>query len=206
MFSSWKSAKIERTTMFHKTKKSVADALHKQKTAFWLALLLYGLIFLFASNTVIYSAERISEKYGVSVPSSDIIGRCGQPGSFPVLTVYLSEHIGLLLIPTNMMLLSYLPLLVAINTAVIINKVRLSKEVTAFGKNISFCGISTGVLAGCPTCAGSIVLSLIGGGSSSTAAAAAATVATNYQPVFAVGSIAALIAAPLIMELKYQQS
>ncbi len=210
MLSSWKSAKIvEGTTIFHRTKISIADALHKQNTAFWLALSLYSIIFLFASNTMVHSAERISERYGVNIPSFNIIGCCGQPGSFPVLTVYLSEHLGLLLIPSNIMLLSLLPLLVAANTAVIINKVRLSKKAAAFGKNISFCGISAGLLAGCPTCTGSIVLSLIGAGSSSAAGAAAAglttaaTVATNYQPVFALGSIAALIVAPLIMERKY---
>jgi uncharacterized membrane protein YhaH (DUF805 family) len=207
IFSSWQSARAERT-VFHRTKRSVVEALHKQKTAFWLALILYGIIFLFASNTIIYSAERISERYGVSVPSSNIIGCCGQPGSFPVLTVYLSEHIGLLLIPINMVLLLYLPLLVAINTAVIIQRLRSSKKGTTFGKNISFCGVSAGLLAGCPTCAGSVAISILGGGSSSAAAAtmgltSVATMATDYQPIFAIGSIAALIAAPLIMELKY---
>ena len=205
LLSSWKSPRIKET-IFHRTKISIADALDKQNTAFWLALSLYSLIFLFASNTIVYSAERISERYGVDVPSYTIIGCCGQPGSFPVLTVYLSEHIGLLLVPVNIMLLSYLPLLVAINTVVIISKVRMSKKGSALGKNISFCGISAGLLAGCPTCAGSIILSIIGGGSSSAAAAvgftAASAVATNYQPLFAIGSIAALIAAPLIMQIK----
>ena len=205
LFSSWKSAKTE-STISSRIKISIAYALHKQSTAFWLALSLYSLIFLFSSNTIVYSAERISERYGVNVPSFTIIGCCGQPGSFPVLTVYLAEHIGLLLIPFNIMLLSYLPLLVAINTAVIINKVRMSKKGSALGKNISFCGISAGLLAGCPTCAGSIVLSIIGGGSSSAAAVVGLTtpsvVAASYQPLFAIVSIAALIAAPLIMELK----
>ncbi|MDQ3853147.1 MAG: hypothetical protein M3299_09965 [Thermoproteota archaeon] len=201
--------RIKGTTIFHRTKRSISDGLHKQKTAFWLALLIYGIIFLFASNTMIYSAERISERYGVNIPSYSIIGCCGQPGSFPVLTVYLSEHMGLLLIPSNIMLLSYLPLFVAINTAIIINKVRISKKEGArVGKNISFCGISAGLLAGCPTCAGSIVLSLFGVGSSSAAAAvgltAASAIAASYQPLFAIASIIALIAAPLIMELKQQ--
>ena len=204
LFRSWKSAKIESSRILHRTKISITDALHKQSTAFWLALSLYSLIFLFSSNTIVYNAERISERYGVNVPSYAIIGCCGQPGSFPVMTVYLSEHIGLLLIPTNILLLSYLPLLVAINAAVIINKVRMPKKGTTLGKNISFCGISAGLLAGCPTCAGSIVLSIIGGGSSSAAAAvgltAASTMAIDYQPLFAIGSIAALIAAPLIMQ------
>ncbi len=202
MLSSWKSAKKRKGTIFHRTKTSIADAMQKQNTAFWLALSLYSIIFLFASNTMVYSAERISERYGVNIPSSNTIGCCGQPGSFPVLTVYLSEHIGLLLIPSNIMLLSYLPLLVAINTAVIINKVKLSKKGAAFGKNVSFCGISAGLLAGCPTCAGSIVLSLVGAGSSSVATAAA-TVATSYQPIFAIGSIAALIVSLLIMGHRY---
>lgn len=49
MLSSWKSAKIE-GTIFHTTKISIADALHKQNTAFWLALSLYSIIFLFASR------------------------------------------------------------------------------------------------------------------------------------------------------------
>lgn len=180
--------------------------MHKQNKVFWLALSLYTIAFLFASNTMIYSAERISERYGVNVPSFHIIGCCGEPGSFPVLTLYLLEHLGLLLIPSNILLLSYLPLLVAINTAVIVNKVMLSKKGAALGKNISFCGISAGLLAGCPTCAGSILLSLIGAGGSFAIAAttgltAVATMATNYQPIFAMGSIAALIAGLLMMAI-----
>ncbi len=209
MLCSWKHVKPqEGATIFQRTKMSIADAIHKQNRVFWLALSLYGITFLFASNTMVYSVERISDRYGVDVPSFHVIGCCGEPGSFPVLTLYLLEHFGLLLIPINILLLSYLPLLVAINIVVITNKVRLAKkEGAAFGKNISFCGISAGLLAGCPTCAGSIVLSIIGSGSSSAAAAAvgltaASTVATSYQPLFAIASIAALIAAPLIMELK----
>jgi len=40
----------------------IADALHKQNThtAFWLALLLYGMILLFMSNTMIYIAALAS--------------------------------------------------------------------------------------------------------------------------------------------------
>jgi hypothetical protein len=128
MLNSWKLARIERA-IFHRIKTSIADALYKQKTAFWLALLVYGLIFLFTSNTIVYADEPFSQRYGVNVPSSTIIGCCGQPGSFPVLTVYLSENIGLLLIPINALLLLYLPLLVAINTALIVNKVKLTKKV-----------------------------------------------------------------------------
>lgn len=72
MLCSWKYIRAAGTT-FQRTKISIADAIHKQGRVFWLALSLYSVAFLFASNTMIYSAERISERYGVNVPSFYII-------------------------------------------------------------------------------------------------------------------------------------
>jgi hypothetical protein len=108
-----------------KLRTSIAQALLSNRKVFILSLSIYAVLFLFTSNTVIISETKLSDKYGVQIPSYYIIGCCGQPGSFPVLTIYLSEHLGLLMIPLNLILAAFLPLLVGINIAMIFNKIRL---------------------------------------------------------------------------------
>lgn len=197
LLDSWRSLE-DKKGIVQSAKRSIARALVERRRVFWISLPLYLALFMFLSGSLVFSSEQISERYSTSVPSYHVIGCCGQPGSFPVLTVYLTEHAGLLLVPTNIILLCYLPFLVAINAALIADKLAARGKGRRIGNNMSFCGISAGVLAGCPTCAGSVILSLVGGG---YAAGIAAAAVAGYQPVLAVGSIAALIVAPLIMEL-----
>ena len=214
MFQSWRGFIDEKASMHsdrgmtvpQRVKTLIASSLQKEKRVFWFSLVGYSIIFLLLSGTVIYSAENISEKYGVTIPSSYITGCCGQPGDFPVLTIYLLEHLGLLITPSNVLLLLFLPLLVAINISIFIYNARLtntSRKINAssIGKDASICGISVGLFAGCPTCAGSVLFSLISNGSLSSLGLAGVTFA-GYQPFFMVASIIILLSAPLISVLK----
>jgi hypothetical protein len=105
----------------------IASSLLKEKRVFRFSLVGYSIIFLFLSGMVVYGPEDISEKYGVNIPSYYITGCCGQPGNFPLITIYLMEHFGLLIIPSNVLLLLFLPLLVAINISIFIHNARLTK-------------------------------------------------------------------------------
>src|SRR5918912_1653745 len=158
MFQSWRGFIDEKASMHsdrgmtvpQRVKTLIASSLQKEKRVFWFSLVGYSIIFLLLSGTVIYSAENISEKYGVNIPSSYITGCCGQPGDFPVLTIYLLEHLGLLITPSNVLLLLFLPLLVAINISIFIYNARLtntSRKINAssIGKDASICGISAGM-------------------------------------------------------------
>jgi hypothetical protein len=195
-----------RTQILQRASALIGPSFAREKKVFWLSLFSYAIIFLFSSGMVIYSQENISNRYGVPVPSYFLTGCCGQPGSFPVLTVYLSQHFGLLLVPMNLILVSFLSVLVAINISVFVYLTKLSrakKDIykSRISRNISVCGLSVGMVAGCPTCAGSVLFSLIGSGSFSSLGIAGATI-SNYQPVFVIVSIGMLLAAPLASTLR----
>ena len=128
-------------------------------------------------------------------------GCCGQPGAFPILSLYLTENFGLLVTPLGLVLMAYLPLAVSIN-AVVIAKAEI--------KNISgvFCGIaksptiygaSTGMLAGCPTCAASLLLVLAGG---TSILGVTTSLLANYQPAIVLASFGLLLMAPIIAALR----
>jgi len=196
----------KRTSVLEKTGALIGVSLASEKKVFWLSLFSYALIFLFTSGMAIYSQENISDRYGVLVPSYVLTGCCGQPGSFPVLTVYLSEHFGMLFVPANLMLVSFLSVLVAINISIFAYLARISRAErniykTGISKKVSACGISVGMLAGCPTCASSVLFSLMGSGIFSSIGLAGATI-SSYQPLFVIAGIGMLLAAPVVSILR----
>lgn len=193
---------LHQSGILERARLSIANSTSRHKLLLIIVGIAYGLVFVFTSNTLVHSAEPFTEKYGVSVPSSNILGCCGQLGSFPVITFYASEHFGFLLIPLNMILLAYLPMLVAINIVTLVDKAS-KKNNLGLDKKASLCGLSVGFFAGCPTCAGSIFLSLIGGGGSVATGLATAALA-GYQPLFLLVSLASLAVAPLLSEIKWQ--
>jgi len=178
-------------------------SLAKEKKAFWISLLSYTVIFPIVSGMAVYSQEDISKKYGVQVPSYYLIGCCGQPGNFPVLTIYFSEHFGLLLVPNNLILISILPVLVGINIAIFTYSIRSANRSfkTGVGRNISLCGISTGIISGCPTCASTIIASLAGG-SSFTFAGLSMAPLSYYQPLVVLATVSLLLLAPIFSVIR----
>lgn len=122
----------------------------------------YFVLILFSTNTIIYRSESLSRLYGVQIPSSYLISCCGLPGSYPVITIYLSENVGLMLTPIGFALCGFLPLLVGLNVLLItLNK--LSPEKKANNKSCGMLGIfgsCAGLLSACPSCAGTILVYL----------------------------------------------
>lgn len=181
---------------------NLANALIRQPRVFWSTLAAYALFFAFASGMTVYGSQSFSERYGIqAIPSYHIIGCCGQPGAYPVLTIYITQNFGLLLVPSDLVLLAFLPLLVAMNVSLLAFRAK-SRQLsgpsgTSVGKELSACGASAGILAGCPTCAASVFLALAGsGGALGISSLALATL----QPVFVLASFASLIAAPILTE------
>ena len=215
IFRSWRNLLGRRTEArthenesgLQRVKILIASSVTREKYAFWLSLSAYSIVFLFSSGMAIYSTESLPARYGVSVPSYYVTGCCGQPANFPVLTIYLMQHFGLLILPANLILSLFLPLLVAVNISIFIRTARSARLIHGnlqkgnISRHLSICGITTGMLAGCPTCAGSILLSLITGGSLSSIGLAGITI-TAYQPIFVVGSITMLLVAPLVFALR----
>ncbi len=215
VFESWKklidrqiaTRNKENMKILDRVRILIASSFSQEKNAFWISLLAYCIVFLFSSGMAIYSAESLSARYGVGVPSYYITGCCGQPANFPVLTIYLTQHFGLLILPANLILLLFLPLLVAVNVSIIVHTARSLRfnpdnlRKGNGGREISVCGITAGMLAGCPTCAGSILFSLINGGSFSSLGLAGVTIA-GYQSLFVIASLGMLLLAPVFFVLR----
>ena len=197
LLSAWREPGVINSVL-DKAKVNVSRAISRRHRIFWLGLAFYAVFLLFSSGTVIVSQEPLSVKYGIIAPSLHITGCCGQPGEFPVVTVYATENLGLLIIPDNLLLLAFLPLLVGANLAYTVDQRGIiSAPRQQRGKSLSVCGAATGFFAGCPTCATSL-LPVMGGALAAFGISAASLVA--FQPVFIVASFAALILAPVISE------
>ncbi len=181
----------------------IAQVLNRGKirNLFWVSCIGYLILFLFTSNTLVYRPELLfSRAYGVEIPSTHVIGCCGDPGSFPVISIYLSEHFGIMLIPTNILLLALLPALVGINFALASNISARESTISCKQRSSKFAGIvgmSAGLFGGCPACASNLLMSLTGMGA--TFGGVASTTLAHYQPMFILVSLVTLLVLPLIM-------
>ncbi len=80
-------------------------------------MLLYGAFFAVVSGIVVYRPmENFAQEYLAHIPSSVIAVCCGSVGLIPALTVYLTDHLGLLIMPANILILVVMSTLVGLNT------------------------------------------------------------------------------------------
>ena len=81
------------------------------------------------SGILIYQPEVVfSYHYGASIPSAHITPCCGPPGYMPKFVAYITEHIGIQVIPINFVLQITVSYLVAANTALAVNAFSISKK------------------------------------------------------------------------------
>ena len=170
----------------------------------------YFTLISFLSNTVIYRPfNSFSQIYQIEVPSFHIIGCCGLPGYYPVISIYLTDHFGLLLIPINIILSSSISLLIGINVSLMINKIQ-KKNIKNKTDKIQNCktnrkksstilslGAIIGLFVECPICAGSFFIYFFGG--NLAAAGITTTLASTTQPFFVIASFIFLIIPPLLL-------
>lgn len=107
----------------------------------------------------IYRPDNISDIYGVSIPSL-VITSYGPIGYVPTIAAYFTEHIGLLIIPINLIITVVVSALVGLNTVISLyafaNRPKNKKSSTAATSSSSILGAlgaSTSLFAACPTCA-----------------------------------------------------
>ena len=127
---------------------------------FWVSSILYFLLILFTSNTLIYRQQSFAYLYGITSQSFYLIPSCGAPGTYPVLSVYVTANFGLMLTPEGIILCAFLPLLIAANMALIL--VKKSHNISRHFRQKALCALggSSGLLGACPSCAGSIMIFL----------------------------------------------
>lgn len=99
-------------------------------------------------------------------PTYRLVICCNSFGYVPMAIFYLSSNFSFLMIPLNFFLGVTISLLVGINVTLnifLFKRLRISYGSSVSKRSIfSGLGLSSGLLVGCPTCAGSLLYSLVG--------------------------------------------
>lgn len=157
----------------------------------------YGILFGFLSQILVYRPDVSFTERGIEVPSVDMIPCCSAPGYMPMLTVYITDHFLILIIPVNVILAAAVSTLVGFNVALSIFAYRMKRSMHAKTSLVGGIGATSGLFVGCPTCAGSILSAVLGVGVAG--AGTSASVLAPFQTLFIAASIPALIIAPFLI-------
>lgn len=159
----------------------------------------YGIFFALTSGILVYQPDVVfSYHYGVVVPSAQIVPCCGDVGYVPKLILYITEHVGLQIIPINLVLQIAVSYLVGLNAAIAANAFSILKKGTGIGSVAA----STGLFIACPTCAGTFLSLFV----SSSGAVAFTLATTQIQTVLIGITIPLLVFTPIIMAKKIKSS
>jgi hypothetical protein len=164
-----------------------------------LAAIGYGIFFGFLSQILVYRADVSFTEREIEVPSLDLIPCCAAPGYMPMVTLYITDHFLILIIPLNVILATIVSLLVGFNVALSIFAFRLKKSLQTKTSLAAGIGATSGLFVGCPTCAGSLISALLGIGiAGAGAGGTSASVLAPFQTLFIAASIPALVVAPFL--------
>jgi len=167
----------------------------KSRKIFLLTFIGYGVFFSLSSGMLVYQPEVVfSYHYDVIIPSAHMSPCCGEPGYMPKITAYLTEHVGLQIVPINLVLQIIVSYLVGLNTALAVSAFSIVRKEGGLGG----VGATTGLFIACPTCVGTFSSIFVG-----SAGAIAFTVAiTQLQTLFILITIPILFATPFIIARK----
>lgn len=166
----------------------------KYRRYFGISALLYGAFYAIITSMVVYQRTvDFVQAYGAQIPSVQVTPLLAAPLFTPVITVYLVNHLGLLLIPLTTLLLVATAVLVGLNFA--LAGFAFDSRAKGAGRGwVGGIGAVVGLFTGCPTCAGLFFANFLGG----AGAVSFATLLGYYQPAFILLSIPALLAAPYL--------
>ena len=151
------------------------------------------------SGILVYQPEVVfSYHYGADIPSAHITPCCGPPGYMPKFVAYLTEHVGIQIIPINLVLQITVSYLVAANTSLAVSAISISKKTGGLGG----IGATTGLFIACPTCVGSFLSLFIG----STSAVVFTIAISELQTIFIAITIPILLLTPLILARQISRS
>lgn len=167
----------------------------KSRKIFLVTFIVYGVFFSLISGTLVYQPEvNFITHYGATIPSGFVAPCCDQLGYMPKIIVYLTEHVGLQILPINLVLQVVVSYLVGLNMSIAVSAYSISKK----GRGVSTVGAAAGLFIACPTCAGTFLSVFIG-----TASGIALSIAlTQLQTLFIAISIPVLFVTPIIMARK----
>ena len=172
----------------------------KSRRIFAVVFAMYGLFFALMSGSIVYQESlSFSYHYGVAVPSIEIAPCCDLPGYMPKILAYMTDHIGLQIIPINLVLQVTVSYLVGLNAAVAARAYTLSRGRRGLGGSL---GAATGLFIACPTCAGSAI-SVFAGAASGILVTAALV---QIQTILIALTIPVLLLTPFILVYSLQKS
>ena len=171
----------------------------KSRKIFLSTFIGYGIFFSLVSGTLVYQPEvDFSYHYGAKIPSGFIAPCCDGPGYMPQVIIYLTEHVGLNIIPINLVLQVTVSYLVGLNAAIAVSAYTISRK----GRGASSIGAIAGLFIACPTCAGTFLSVFIG-----TVSGIALSIAlVQLQTFFIAISIPVLLITPYIMARKLRNT
>ena len=180
----------------------IANAIHnkRSKQIFVISAIGYGLFFALTSGIIIYKPDINATDYGFPKPPHIVLSPCCDlPGYMPMIFAFFTEHVGLQIIPLNLLLLVMVSFLVGLNFAISATVFSIAKN----GGKLGAFGAVTGLFVGCPTCAGTIFTMLFGFGAGATTFTLFLTsFEAQIQTIFIAISIPVLLVTPIIMAKK----
>jgi hypothetical protein len=184
----------------------IASAINNKraKQIFLISAIGYGIFFAFTSGVIIYKPDNNATDYGFPKPPHvELSPCCDLPGYMPMIFAFFTEHIGLQIIPLNLLLLVAVSFLVGLNFAISSTVFSIAKT----GGKLGAFGAVTGLFVGCPTCEGTVFTMLFGFGAGATTFTLFLTsFEAQIQTIFIAISIPILLVTPFIMAKRIQKS
>ena len=170
----------------------------KSRKIFVVTFIAYGMFFSLTAGLIVYQPDVIfSHHYDAVVPSAHMNACCGEPGYMPTIIVYMTEHIGLQIIPINLVLVVVVSYLVGLNTALAIKAMSITKR----SGGLTSIGATTGLFVACPTCVSTFFAIFIG----SSSAVTFTVMLTQLQTLFVGITIPILLLTPILIAKKMQK-
>ena len=170
----------------------------KSRKIFVVTFIAYGIFFSLTAGLIVYQPDVIfSHHYDAVVPSAHMNVCCGEPGYMPTIIVYITEHIGLQIIPINLVLVVVVSYLVGLNTALAIKAISITKR----SGGLTSIGATTGLFIACPTCISTFFAIFIG----SSSAVTFTVILTQLQTLFVGITIPILLLTPILIAKKMQK-
>ena len=170
----------------------------KSRKIFVATFMIYGIFFSLTAGLIVYQPDvTFSHHYDAVIPSAHMNVCCGEPGYMPTIIVYLTEHVGLQIIPINMVLVIIVTYLVGLNTALAVKAISITKK----SGGLTSIGAITGLFVACPTCVSTFFALFIG----SAGAVTFSIILTQLQTLFVGITIPILLLTPILIAKKMQK-
>lgn len=164
----------------------------RSRAIFAAVFISYGAVFSMASGTLVYQPGiDFAQHYGAAIPSAFVSPCCGDMGYMPTVLVYITNNVGLQVVPVNLVLQIMVSYLVGLNVALAVAAYSASRGARGAGA----VGAITGLFVACPTCAGAASSIFLGTAGGIVIGAALA----QLQTLFIAVSIPVLLATPFLL-------